>query len=465
MATWPPSFAGWDTRSNTRSIDCRRPISITFIRRSPRCPGNGKPSRPPARWPPAAGFGSAGSSPTRFQRPFAGLDVLRIRGEVEQLYWRLDEVLAAAGRRSTWGAWPISTRFPPPDWSAFAPRSFRVSYDFSRFPTALVQLSRGCTLACDYCPYIVLEKATRFRQPERVVAEMADGIGRHGFRSFKFRDPLFGLDRPRAVELAERIEHLPKPIQFSIETRIDLLGEPLLRRLRAAGLSSVTFGVETPDQATLRAHRRAPIADDAQQRFVALCRQLGVRTVAGFMLGFPDDTPERIDAVLDYARRLKSDVRQLQHRHALSGHGLFPAAGTANRPLRLRPLRRLHAGAPLHASDGRRAQPLARAGVSQVLFSLALADERPHRSCGPGCLIGGAALWPAPSGPVQAQSRKPTRTSGATPASRATTVTGRGGSVRRRRRTSDVNSSVTMPTTSAQNANSFSPIATCTLSG
>jgi anaerobic magnesium-protoporphyrin IX monomethyl ester cyclase len=186
----------------------------------------------------------------------------------------------------------------------FSPHTFRVSYDFSRFPTALVQQSRGCTLSCDYCPYIVLEKTTRFRRPENVVAEMAAGIRQHGFRSFKFRDPLFGLDRRRVAELADRIRHLPRKIQFSIETRTDLLREGTLRALRAAGLTSITFGVETPDEATLREHRRVPTADDAQRRFIALCRELGIRTVAGFMIGFPDDTAERIDGVLRYAQSL-----------------------------------------------------------------------------------------------------------------------------------------------------------------
>jgi radical SAM superfamily enzyme YgiQ (UPF0313 family) len=150
----------------------------------------------------------------------------------------------------------------------------------------------------------VLEKSTRFRRPENVVAEMAAGIRQHGFRSFKFRDPLFGLDRRRVIELADRIRHLPRKIQFSVETRTDLLGEETLRALRAAGLTSVTFGIETPDAATLREHRRVPTADDAQRRFIALCRELGIRTVAGFMIGFPHDTAERIDGVLRYAQSL-----------------------------------------------------------------------------------------------------------------------------------------------------------------
>ena len=42
----------------------------------------------------------------------------------------------------------------------------------------------------------------------RSVAEMRHGMERYGFRSFKFRDPLFGLDRKRVLALAEQIGRL-----------------------------------------------------------------------------------------------------------------------------------------------------------------------------------------------------------------------------------------------------------------
>ena len=142
-------------------------------------------------------------------------------------------------------------------------------------------------MKCNYCPYIVLDNSTRVRSPEAVVEEMRQGIRRWGFRSFKFRDPLFGLHRKQVFELAERIGRLPRKIQFSIETRIDLLPAETLRLLRGVGLTSITVGMETPDGDTLRRHHRPLIADDRQREFILLCRSLGIRTVAGFLIGFP----------------------------------------------------------------------------------------------------------------------------------------------------------------------------------
>lgn len=235
---------------------------------------------------------------------FADLPVTVIRGEPEQLLWKFDEALQARDPVVEVGSVRKLDELPWPDWSTFEPRRFRISYDFTRFPTGLVQLSRGCTFTCNYCPYIVVENSTRFRDPEHVAAEMRHGIEAYGFRSFKFRDPLFGLDRKRALRMAELIGRLPKKIEFSIESRIDLMKRETLAALREVGLTSITVGIETPDEVTLRRYKRAPVSDDRQREFVALCRELGVRTVAGFMLGFPEDTASSIRHVLKYAKRV-----------------------------------------------------------------------------------------------------------------------------------------------------------------
>jgi anaerobic magnesium-protoporphyrin IX monomethyl ester cyclase len=221
--------------------------------------------------------------------------------EPERLLWKLDDVLSATTRTVDVGSVRDLDHLPLPDWSPFRYSKFKIAYDFTRFPTGLVQQSRGCTFTCNYCPYIIVENTTRFRTPESVFEEMRHGIEKYGFRSFKFRDPLFGLDRKRVLRLAELIGKLPRKIEFSIESRIDLLRPDTLRTLREVGLTSITVGIETPDEGTLRQYKRAPIKDDKQRDFVTLCRGLGIRTVAGFMIGFPADTVDSIRHVLAYA--------------------------------------------------------------------------------------------------------------------------------------------------------------------
>jgi anaerobic magnesium-protoporphyrin IX monomethyl ester cyclase len=246
----------------------------------------------------------AGLTASLMPEAFSDLDVTIIRGEAEQLYWKLDEVLDRPGAAVNLGIADDLDRLPFADWSPFDPQKFRICYDFWRFPTALIQASRGCRFKCEYCPYILLDGGVRFRDPEAVADEIGYGIRRWGFRSFKFRDPLFGLDCARAYKLVDLIGRLPRKIQFSIETRIELVPFELLRALKSAGLSSITVGIESPDENQLRRYRRATSGEDRQHDFIAVCRKLGIRTVAGFMIGFPDDTPESIRGVERYARRL-----------------------------------------------------------------------------------------------------------------------------------------------------------------
>jgi radical SAM superfamily enzyme YgiQ (UPF0313 family) len=233
---------------------------------------------------------------------FADSGVTVVKGEAEQLLFKWDDVLNAETPVVDVGTVADLDSLPIPDWSLFNYKKFRIKYDFHRFPSTYIQQSRGCTFKCNYCPYIMIESKTRFRDPAAITDEMRFGMKRYGFESFKFRDPLFGLNRKKALELTEGIRRLDRPIQFSVETRVDLMKEDTLRALKAAGLTSITIGIETPDEATLKRYSRVAINDDRQRDFVALCRSLGIRTVAGFMVGFPEDTEASIRHVLNYAR-------------------------------------------------------------------------------------------------------------------------------------------------------------------
>jgi anaerobic magnesium-protoporphyrin IX monomethyl ester cyclase len=252
---------------------------------------------------------------------FRGVRCTVVRGEPEQLGTRFDEILEFAhdqpeGNPSSCNAssgdGPVETfeagsvrnldDLPFPDWRPFPYSKFGVAYDFSRFPTAYIQSSRGCALGCSYCPYIIQESRTRLRSPESVGEELRFQIARCGFQSFKFRDPLFGSKRKQVDGITAQIAALPKRIEFSVESRIEILTREVLSQLRDVGLTSVTVGIETPSRDTLLKYKRTPVKDDRQNEFVGLCRELGIRVVAGFMIGFPDDTRQSIRDVLRYAK-------------------------------------------------------------------------------------------------------------------------------------------------------------------
>ena len=48
----------------------------------------------------------------------------------------------------------------------------------------------------------------------------------------------------------------------------------IAQELKRVGLTSITVGIETPNEETLRNYKRAPIKDDRQREFVVLCRNV-----------------------------------------------------------------------------------------------------------------------------------------------------------------------------------------------
>jgi anaerobic magnesium-protoporphyrin IX monomethyl ester cyclase len=192
---------------------------------------------------------------------------------------------------------------PFPDWSAFPIARYKYALLAGRGRILPVSSARGCAYGCGYCPFRVTAPF-RERRAERVVEEVRRLKERHGVRAVAFRDPLFNLDRDRARAIARGL--LPLDVRFSAEMRADRLDEALLRELRDAGLRSLEMGVESVDVAMLAREKRRPPAVREIEHAVETAHRLGVRVIANFLFGLPDDREETIRETVAWAKRLNT---------------------------------------------------------------------------------------------------------------------------------------------------------------
>ena len=103
---------------------------------------------------------------------------------------------------------------------------------------AEVEASRGCPYDCSFCAKIDFRDKYRRRELPIVLAEI-DGLIAQGVTYVYFVDEIF-LPQPALLEaLAER------PVQFGVQTRIDLWKPELLDLLGRAGCISIEAGVES----------------------------------------------------------------------------------------------------------------------------------------------------------------------------------------------------------------------------
>ncbi len=182
-----------------------------------------------------------------------GLDVV-VRGECEEIVARLadrpelESVPALAFRRDgativTGG--PQAGRFTdlpalswPADWLE------RHRHHHHRYgteavgPGAEVEASRGCPYACSFCAKIDFRDQYR-RRDTAIVLEEIDGLIAAGVRYVYFVDEIFLPRRDLLEALVWR------PVEFGIQTRIDLWKPDMLDLLGAAGCVSIEAGVES----------------------------------------------------------------------------------------------------------------------------------------------------------------------------------------------------------------------------
>ena len=171
--------------------------------------------------------------------------------------------------------------------------------------------SRGCPEFCTYCPHRILA-GYRARSVANIIEEL--GALTQAFRRpyVIFRDPLFTVDRDRAMALADGIRSNGFDLRFECETRIDRLDPALLNNLHAAGLRAMSFGVESVSSDVLKKVGRRPTPEAQQRLIIGHCRQLGIATAAFYVLGFPHDDWSSIAATIDYSIDLGSTAAQFK---------------------------------------------------------------------------------------------------------------------------------------------------------
>jgi len=170
--------------------------------------------------------------------------------------------------------------------------------------------SRGCVYPCRYCSSsLIMGKKFRFRSPENVVDEVEELVDVYGLHDIAFLDDTFMLHRRRAREIAEEIQRRNIDVSFVTSSRVDMVQESLLRDLRAAGMRTIYYGVESGCQRVLDMMKKGITVKQAEDA-VRAARKAGVEVITSFILGYPGEKPSEMDRTIDFSIKLDPDYSQ-----------------------------------------------------------------------------------------------------------------------------------------------------------
>lgn len=187
--------------------------------------------------------------------------------------------------------------------------SYKIPYTMCKAnPVFPLETSRGCIFGCVYCNKSIFGQAFRVKSVDRVISDLKK-IQAWGFREVHIMDDGFSTDINRAKMICRRIvqENINLYINCFNGIRADRIDLELLHLMKAAGIYSISFGVESGSQRIVDRINKRLSLEKVKEAF-KMCRKVGIQTMAMFMLGLPDETTEDIRKTIRFAKELDADI-------------------------------------------------------------------------------------------------------------------------------------------------------------
>jgi radical SAM superfamily enzyme YgiQ (UPF0313 family) len=169
-----------------------------------------------------------------------------------------------------------------------------------KYSVVTLQFSRGCPYLCEFCDIIVMfGRKPRWKSPEQIGLEL-DELRKRNIRDAFFVDDNFIGNRKAAKALLKYLKDYQERhgYRFIFGTEVSLnvaQDDELLRLLREASFAWVFIGIESPDVESLKETRKS---QNLQSGILDSVRRIyghGIDILAGFIIGFDNDTLETFD--------------------------------------------------------------------------------------------------------------------------------------------------------------------------
>jgi radical SAM superfamily enzyme YgiQ (UPF0313 family) len=194
---------------------------------------------------------------------------------------------------------------PFPDRTLVPIKNYYSTIDKSKTITTMIT-SRGCPFKCKFC--FQQDSGWRHRETPNIIKEMEECV-RLGIKNFFIFDETFTVNKKRALDLCDEIIRRKMNINWSCRSRVDTIDVEVIERLKEAGCSRISFGVESASEDVLR-HLNKKISISRVKESFRIAGENRLITLADFMIGCPGENRKASLATIKLAIELNSDYAQ-----------------------------------------------------------------------------------------------------------------------------------------------------------
>jgi len=166
---------------------------------------------------------------------------------------------------------------------------------------------RGCPYQCSFCTIINVQgRKSRFRSADDI-EKLVRMNWAQGIHKFFITDDNFARNRDweaifdRLIELKEK-DGIPLGLMIQVDTLCHKIPN-FIEKSKRAGVTRVFIGLENVNPDNLTAAKKNQNKITEYRKMLLAWKAQGIMTLAGYILGFPADTPESI----------RRDIQIIQH--------------------------------------------------------------------------------------------------------------------------------------------------------
>jgi len=173
---------------------------------------------------------------------------------------------------------------------------------------AQVLYSRGCPYSCVFCPSENMwSKKVFWRNPKNVLDEIELLHNEYGTNLVFFHDLTFNLDKKKTFDICNEFIKRDLPVNWFGLFRLDNFDNDMLYALKEAKCIKINVGIETDNTEADKLKGDFSISKDDYYKILNTADEIGLIIKAFLIIGFPDDTKEKIRNYNNFLRTIPID--------------------------------------------------------------------------------------------------------------------------------------------------------------
>jgi anaerobic magnesium-protoporphyrin IX monomethyl ester cyclase len=217
-----------------------------------------------------------------------------------------DRARLALGEPAIPGRVKNMNKLPYPAWDLLPVDQYRIP--FTNEPYLMVEISRGCPPACDFCVVPITHgKSFRSRNAVAVVDEIEQEVKTLGIRNFYLWADTVTMRKSFLVEFCQELARRNLDISWMGNSRIDTLDSlELVQQLKASGCWLLSFGVELADD-DIRSGLSKNFSRERILKVFGWLKEAKILSLGFFIIGYLGETLDSMEQTIRLALETDPD--------------------------------------------------------------------------------------------------------------------------------------------------------------